>query len=139
MKKITSHGLEIIATDGLPNRNMTLHLYTNDVTPANDGMFTSTTFTEASTEDGYAEATLESTAWAFSTADSGGYPTYEATQAQVDFVFDSTSEINVYGWYTLSTDDNVVWAERLSPTANLPSGSGTISINPKHVFSVQAE
>ena len=137
MKKITSHGLEIVAQDGLAARNMTLHLYTNDVTPGNDGMWTSTNFTEASTADGYAAATLESTDWAFSTADSGGYPTIEATQDQVDFVFSSTGAITVYGWYTMSTAASAVWAERLSPTASLPTGSGTISINPKHVFGVQ--
>lgn len=136
MKKITSHGLGIMATDGLANRNLQLHLYTNDYTPVNSGTFTSTDFTEA-TVDGYASVTLESTAWEFSTDDRAGYPIIEATQPQVDFTFTDSTAATIRGWYAMSTNDNVVWAERLNPDASFPSGSGTLSINPRHVFGVE--
>ena len=138
MKKITSHGLEIMATDGLANRNLELHLYTNDFTPGNDGTFVEGDFTELDIA-GYASETLESTAWEFSTDDRAGYPIIVATQPQVDFTFTDSTAATIRGWYAVSTDGTVAWAERLSPDASFPSGSGTLSINPRHVFGVEEE
>ena len=138
MKKITPEALDLLAQSGMPT--MTLHLYSSTAAPDNAGTFGSTDFTEASTNDGYAVVTLESSGWSYSSTGgltTSGYPEVIATYAQQDFTFTSTGARTMYGWYTQSTGDTYLWAEQFSPAASLPSGSGTISINPRHVFGVQ--
>ena len=130
MKIKTPAALEVEQVSGL--QSMTLHLFTNDLSLADDGSFTSTDFDEASTAHGYAAAELDSTDWVVSSTGltTGGYPIAKATQARVDFEFTHTTQIDVYGWYTLSTGGDAMWAEKLAPAASLLSGAGTISINP---------
>ena len=140
MKKITPYGLQLVAESGLVD--MTLHLFSGDFTPTNDGDFAVTAGQLVElTADGYAAENLTGASWSFAEGDlRDGYPVIEATQDQIDFVL--TGAGTAYGWYTIyndGTSDHVVWAERFSSVAEIGAGGGTISINPLHVFGVEEE
>ena len=140
MKKITPYGLELIAEDGLSNVDMTLHLFSNDYTPTDDGDFDVGTEITEMTADGYDDEDLLGASWSYAADVRNGYPIIEATQDQIDFVL--TGAGTAYGWYAIhndGTDDHVVWAERFSSAAEIGAGGGTISINPLHVFGVEEE
>lgn len=106
----------ILATD------VVLHLYVNDVTPAEADVVGD--YTEA-TAAGYAAATLTGGSWTVSTT--GG--TTSGAYAQQDFVI--TEATTVYGYYVTDVaGTTLLWAERFGTTAVLGSGGGTISITP---------
>ena len=142
MKKITPYGLQLIAEDGLASTNMTLHLFSGDFTPTDDGDFAVTEGELVELDAlGYADEDLLGASWSFAEGTlRDGYPVIEATQTQIDFVL--TGAGTAYGWYTIHNDgttDHVVWAERFSSAAEIGAGGGTISINPLHVFGVEEE
>lgn len=102
--------------------DVVMHLYTNDVDPAESN--TVSTFTEAG-DASYSEATLTGGSWTIET-ESG---VTSATYAQQDFVFEGAA--TVYGYYVTDVaGTTLLWAERFSSSASFGSGGGTISITP---------
>ena len=105
--------------------DLVLHLYTNDVTPAEGD--TVSTYTE-STAAGYGASTLTGTDWTITTTTG----TTEASYPQVTFTYTDT-EPNVYGYYVTDSGGTIlIWAERFSDGPyNIPSSGGEIKITPK--------
>ena len=100
-----------------------MHLYTNDLTPAEDDILGD--YTEA-TDVAYASVALTGTSWTVSTA--AGVTT--ATYAQQEFSFSSSA--SVYGYYvTDNSSANLLLSERFDGAPfNIPSGGGTIAVDP---------
>lgn len=106
-----------------------LHLYTNDLTPAEatPGPGTAGGPTEA-TEAGYAAITLTGSNW--TTTQASGVTT--AVHPGVTFSFTTGSE--PYGYYVTDTGGTpaMLWIERFSGAPfTLPDGGGDIAITPK--------
>lgn len=104
-----------------------LHLYTNNLTPAETD--TLSMYTE-STAGGYTTYALPGAAWTFAT--SAGTST--ATYARQTFSY-TTSE-TLYGYYLTNENfgggQQLIWAERFSTGPfTLPGIGGTIDIDPK--------
>lgn len=103
--------------------SVVMHLYTNDVTPAEAD--TAATYTEA-VDASYAEATLTGGSWTVGT-DGGG--TTSGTFAQQDFTFGGAS--TVYGYFVTDVaGTTLLWAERFSTAASFGAGGGTVSVTP---------
>lgn len=102
-----------------------LHLYTNNLTPAEgdtEGLYTESTGT------GYSAITLTGASWTVSTT--GGVTT--GSYPQVTFTY-TGAEPNIYGYYvTDNAGTLLLWSERFSdgPYA-IPSGGGSVKITPK--------
>lgn len=131
MSFITTYNGEVLLLRYILNNitpgNVQLHLFNNDITP-NYGDVISM-YTESSAA-GYSAFALNGGSWTFAT--SAGTST--ATYAQQTFTF-TTSE-TLYGYYLTNTDvgnvQTLVHVERFSGAPfQLPSGGGTIAINPQ--------
>ena len=110
------------------SENLTLKLYSNNVTPAESD--TATTYTEA-TFTGYAAKTLTSTqtgsTWGVP-ATVGGVTSSTYGTAQV---FSPTSSQTIYGYYVIGATSTVLlWAELFSSAKSLVSGD-TLTVTPK--------
>jgi hypothetical protein len=110
--------LGIIFNNSLPagGNNLTLKLFTNDVTPLDTD--TAATYTEAS-GGGYAAKTLTNGSWTIA-----GDPK-TASYAEQTFTFTGalSGGATVYGYYVVDADNKLKWAERL-PVAQTPATSG---------------
>jgi len=121
---------EIKLLEYLVNRSLVVHLYQNDIDPA-DGShgtsgrdFTSSTFTEVP----ISAITLAAVNWT-TTQTSGGVSTAQYTSG-VTFTF--TSGQSVYGYYVTDTSNNILWAERFSGAPfELPVAGGDIAVRPQ--------
>lgn len=104
--------------------NPVLHLYSNNTLTPSDST-TIGDITEVSPTTGYTPITLLSSAWSVSQDAGVSY----ATHAQVTFVFSTTA--TAYGYYVTNETGSLLWMEGFPSAFNIPSGGGTISINPK--------
>jgi len=104
--------------------DMTLKLYTNNITPSETD--TDATYTEAS-GSGYAAKTLTSGDWVITP----GAPT-EAVCTQQTFTFSGALGA-VYGYFVIRTSDGVLlWAERLpSAPFTVANAGDQIKVTPK--------
>ena len=121
---------EIKLLEYLVNRSLVVHLYQNNVNPADNTHgtsgrdFTSSTFTEAPVS----AITLSAANWT-TTQTSGGVSTAQYNSG-VTFTF--TSGQSVYGYYVTDTSNNILWAERFSGAPfELPVAGGDIAIRPQ--------
>lgn len=100
--------------------NLTLHLFTNDITPADTD--TTATYTEAA-GGGYAPKTLTAASWTVSAV--GGIA--QAAQPQQTFTFTGALDAaaTVYGYYITDNDTTptLIYAER-SATSFTPANNG---------------
>jgi hypothetical protein len=109
--------------------NRVLHLFTNNLTPAETTTIGAVTEATAS---GYASITLLGTAWSIGT-DGGGVTT--ASYSEVTFTF--TTAVTCYGYYITTSASysggvKLLWLERFTGAPfQLPSGGGQIAITPK--------
>ena len=109
--------------------NRVLHLFTNNLTPAEGTTLGGVT---EATAAGYAAVTLIGTAWSITT-DGGGITT--ASYSEITFTF--TTAVTCYGYYittssTYSGGIKLLWLERFTGAPFvLPSGGGQIAITPK--------
>ena len=104
-----------------------LHLYSNDLTPAEatPGPGTSGGPTQ-STAAGYAAITLTGSNWTTTLASGVSTAVYPGV------TFSFTTGASPYGYYVTDTSDNMLWIERFSGAPfTLPSGGGDIAITPK--------
>jgi hypothetical protein len=108
----------------ITNGDKVLHLYNNDVTPAES--MTMGTLTEA-TEAGYTPHTMTSATWTVATA--GGTTTGSYTQRTFTF----TTGATIYGYYvTDAANSTYLWCERFAGAPfTLPAGGGTIAVTPR--------
>lgn len=104
--------------------NVRLHLYTNNLTPAQGD--TISMYTESAAA-GYSIKELPGSQWTYATV-SG---TSAATYARQTYTY-STGE-TVYGYYiTNQATSTVIWAERFTGAPfQVPSGGGNIDVDPK--------
>jgi hypothetical protein len=104
-----------------------LHLYTNNLTPADADVIGS--YTE-STGSGYAAIALTGTSWVISGT---GTPA-TAAYAQQTFTY-TGAEANVYGYYVTdgaTTPTLLLFAERFSDGPySIPAGGGSIKVTPQ--------
>lgn len=112
-------------------RNLTLRLFTNDITPGNAD--TEASYTEADTGWTYAAKTLTRGSWSI-TGGSGSTKSY-CSYAEQSFTFAgyTGSDDYVYGYYITFDDggtERLLGAERL-PSRQLISAALTLSITPK--------
>ena len=101
-----------------------IHLYTNNITPAEDTVLID--LTEA-TESGYAPIALPNAGWTVSTASD----ITTGVHSQVTFSF--TENATLYGYYiTDSTDTNLLWLESFDTGPFvLGSGGGNVRVTPR--------
>lgn len=105
MALVLCNQAEVLALQYLLNRNLTLKLFENNVTPGETD--TEATYTEA-TFAGYAAKTLTYANWNFTTS-----ATYNAAQT---FTSNTGSQDKyVYGYYVVqAADGKLLWAEKFS-------------------------
>lgn len=124
---VTTDGGEILLLRYMLNNtaadNVRLHLYKNDITPAETD--TLSMYTECSAS-GYSVKQLAGSQWTFATSSS----TSSASFARQTFTY-STSEA-VYGYYITNQGvTTLIWAERFSGAPfQIPSGGGSIDLDP---------
>lgn len=124
---VPNEGEVVLAQEYLTDEDLTLKLYSNNVTPGESD--TAATFTEVA-GGGYVAKTLDKDEWTIV----GGNPT-NATQASKDFSFTgiTTAPSTLYGYYIVDALNKIRGAERF-PEAVVPfepvNGS-LIRINPK--------
>mgnify|MGYP001197185523 CR=1 FL=1 len=100
-----------------------LHLYTNNLTPAEATVLGGLT---ESTEAGYAAITLPGTSW--TTTQSVGV----TTGVYSEQTFTYTTGVTVYGYYITNTSNQLLWLERFAGGPFiLPTGGGEIAVQPK--------
>lgn len=107
--------------------NLTLKLFTNNVTP--DKSYTSTSLTEA-TGSGYAAITLAAASWTVTEGTGNGTTATTASYTQQTFTL--TGALTAYGYYMVgATSGKLYFAEVFSGGPyTIPSGGGTIKITP---------
>lgn len=104
--------------------NLTLRLFTNDVTPA--AASTSSTFTEAA-GGGYAAITLTAGSWTVS--ELAGIPQALYAQQLFNFTDALTGGASVYGYFITDADGDLITAERRT-VAVTPLAGDTLAITP---------
>lgn len=119
---------ELKALQRILNQDITLHLYSNDVTPAeSDG---AGSYTEV-TGGGYAAKTLNYAGWTIT----AGSPT-RAVYAAQDFNFTgpTTGPGTIYGYYLLDADGDLMGSIRFSEAVVpfTPINGSLIRIIPKY-------
>lgn len=122
--------LELLRTmlGGVAAGPLTIHLYSNDITPANDDE--TATYTEVSGM-GYAPKTLLAADWTFAQLTSVS----EATNLQQTWTFTAGGPITVYGYYITGADDILRWAERFIPPFSAEIAGDMLRVTPKITFS----
>ena len=105
---------EVTMLEMILSQQMTLRLYTNDVTPADE--HTAASFTEM-TGLNYAAKTLLPDHWDFVSGEEA-QAVYQALQ---QYIFTQGIPIKVYGYVvTRNLDDKLMWAERFIPAGTTP-------------------
>ncbi len=100
-----------------------LHLYTNNITPAEASILGDLT---QSTEAGYNPITLPGTSW--TTTQSVGV----TTGVYSEQTFNYTTGVTVYGYYVTNTSNQLLWLERFpGGPFILPTGGGQIQVGPQ--------
>lgn len=109
--------------------NLTLKLFTNNVTPAQTD--TASTYTEAA-GGGYAAKTLTAGSWTVTAANDPS----DAVYALQTFTFTGalTSTATVYGYYVVDADGVLVFSEAITPFQPANNGDA-INITPKFQMS----
>jgi hypothetical protein len=110
--------------------NLTLKLYTNNLTPLDT--HTAASFTEAS-GGGYAAKTLTNGSWTVTPANDPS----DAVYAQQTFTFTGALSGNptVYGYYVVDADNNLIYAELLTAPFTPANNGDNIKITPKFQLS----
>lgn len=108
--------------------NLTLKLYTNNVTP--DKSQTASSFTEC-TASGYAAVNLAAASWTVTQGTGAGTTATTASYPQQTFTL--TGSATVYGYYLVGgTSAKCYFAELFTGGPySIPSGGGTISVTPQ--------
>jgi len=116
--------LELITNKTNDNVDLTLHLFSNNVTPAEGD--TAATYTEV-TGGGYASKTLTGASWTVAT----GAPS-EASYAEQTFTFSSVPGVaTVYG-YMVKRGSTLLWAELLpSAPFTIATAGDEVRVTPK--------
>lgn len=106
--------------------DVTLHLYSNAITPAEADVVG--TYTEVS-GNGYAAVTLNGT-WTFT---DGIVDTNEASYPEEEIVFSVGTGATVEGYFITDSGGTILlWAEKFSDGPyTIPTGGGSIFITPK--------
>jgi hypothetical protein len=108
--------------------NPVLHLYANDLVPADSTVIGN--LTEVAGATGYASITLLSAQW--TTTQAGGITTAVFSEQTFTFTTDATS----YGYFVTDESNNLLWLERFSGAPfDIPDGGGTVSITTKLTLS----
>lgn len=107
-------------------KNLTLKLYTNDITPADTD--TAGTYTEAN-GGGYGAATLNNGSWTVTVANDPS----DAVYAQQTFTFSGplTGNPDIYGYFVVDADGVLVWAERFGAKFTPINSGDNIKVTPK--------
>jgi hypothetical protein len=110
--------------------NLTLKLYTNNLTPLDT--HTASNFTEAS-GGGYAAKTLTNGFWTITPANDPS----DAVYAQQTFTFTGPLSGNptIYGYYVVDADNNLIYAELLTAPFTPANNGDNIKITPKFQLS----
>lgn len=110
--------------------NLTLKLYTNNLTPLDT--HTAASFTEAS-GGGYAAKTLTNGSWTVTPANDPS----DAVYAQQTFTFTGALSGNptVYGYYVVDADNNLIYAELLTAPFTPANNGDNIKITLKYQLS----
>ena len=124
MTLVVPNTADILMLQYILNRTITLHLFTNNLTP---GKSTALSDITESTDAGYASISLPDSGWSYATT----LGVSAATYAQQTFTI--TVGTSIYGYYLTSTD-GLLWVERF-PTApyvlpNTDPGGGEILVTP---------
>lgn len=107
-------------TNPTAGNDLTLKLFVNDITPADDDVVGD--YTEA-TGGGYAAKTLTAASWTVSTVSD----IVQAAYAQQDFVFTGALTTNhvIYGVYIVDADGVLICAEK-APATYTPANNGDL-------------
>lgn len=127
---LTDSGAEIILksyfkkTNAVNGTGLFLKLFSNDVTPTD--VYTKSSFVE-SAGGGYAHKELLAANWTVSTVNNIA----QAAYAQQIFAFTGplSTNPNVYGYYIIDADDNLIYAERAS-FYYVPEANGGYAVTP---------
>lgn len=117
--------LDELTAEFAAGRDMTLILFTNDVTPTNASI--NTTFTVAA-GGGYATKTLTGGSWTVSSV--GGIPTAAYAAQTFTFTGPLTTNTTVYG-YAVLRGTTLKWAERLAAPVTPANNNDTITVTPR--------
>jgi len=110
--------------------NLTLKLFTNNVTPADTD--TAGTYTEAS-GGGYSAITLTNGSWTLTVGDDPSDVVY----AQQTFTFTGalSGSATVYGYFVVNAGGTLLWAEQLGASFQPANNGDTLKITPKFQLS----
>jgi len=110
--------------------NLTLRLYTNDVTPTQTS--SNATFTEAAGGN-YAAATLALNSWTVTPANDPS----DATYANQTFTFNGnlTGNATIYGYFITDANNTHIWGERFGASFTPTNNGDNIIIAPKLAMS----
>lgn len=123
----------IVGYSSLPDGELVLHLYTNDLNLSSE-QFTTADFTEVSGY-GYSAVTLTGSDWNVSTSEAGISSAVYATSVTFSFGGSSStsgSPINIQGYYMTNKDNEILWAEEFPGAPfSLPATGGEIAVRPQ--------
>jgi len=135
MPQVINDAQELEVINSRLNNNLTIRLYSNNVTPGPGD--SAATYTEVS-GGGYSSFPLTFANWTI-TAGSPTSGSYNTTQ-QWTFTGSTGAPGNIYGYYvTRDSDGKLMWADRF-PAANVPfvpQAGSIIRVIPKYTVSSQ--
>ncbi len=110
--------------------DLTLKLFTNDITPADTD--TAATYTEAS-GGGYAAKTLTNGSWTITVANDPS----DAVYAEQVWTFTGplTGSATIYGYFVVDADGTLIYAERLGQSFTPSQNGDQLKITPKFQLS----
>lgn len=119
------------------SEDFVLHLFTNNVTPAETDTIAQYTELTAGQQAGYAAKTLTKASWTVTV--NGGITTAGAAlgaYAQQVFTLTGSTAVNVYGYYVTNNAGTVLlWSETFAAPFAIPIGGGTINVTPRFELS----
>lgn len=107
----------------LQANDLTWKLYSNDITP--NLTHTAADFTEVTSDGGYRSHIAHGANWTFTEG-----TTAIAEYPKESFIFTGASG-NIYGWYLVDGDGNLIFAHRFAQTYNIVNADDTIKAGMK--------
>lgn len=124
MSLVVPKSAQVIALQLFLEEDISLKLYSNDVTPDEDSVLAD--FTEVA-GGGYAAKTIQFVDWTFAEGDPS---TALAAQETWTFTGTTTAPSTVYGYYVVSAGE-LLWAERFAVVPFEPINTSVIKVTPR--------